>query len=167
MQGYLQSILKAREERAWMQTFCLEALGAGGGVVQFALNIPGCPKSLPGDAVALSFAEGALAGRLPRPPAMRVFSRTAAGCALLHAHSAVDLYAVKRAAVEVEESEAWCRVLDIDVIDVSGPVGRAALGLPSRRCLLCGDDAKICARSGAHSLAEVRAAVAALLVRFV
>ena len=48
------------------------------------------------------------------------------------------------------------RVLDIDVIAPEGQLSRLGMGLPPRRCLVCGESAKDCARAGRHDPSELR-----------
>lgn len=63
---------------------------------------------------------------------------------------------IKRRLCQVEDGTAMGRLLDIDVIDVSGEkISRTDIGLPARRCLLCSGDAPVCARSRAHSAQEL------------
>ena len=63
---------------------------------------------------------------------------------------------LKQALVALEESHPLGRLWDIDVIDPdAGPVARASLGLPARRCLVCEEPAHACARSRRHPLDEV------------
>ena len=51
-------------------------------------------------------------------------------------------------------------MLDIDVMDCQGePVGRAALGLPPRRCFVCGEAAALCVSRKIHPKAEIDARV--------
>ena len=48
------------------------------------------------------------------------------------------------------------RLLDIDVIKSDGgKIARTEIGLPPRKCLLCGEDAPVCARSRAHTVSEL------------
>lgn len=63
---------------------------------------------------------------------------------------------VKRQTTEIEETHPLGRLMDIDVIGRDArPVSRTELGLPSRRCLICGDDARICMRAGRHSYSDL------------
>ena len=50
-------------------------------------------------------------------------------------------------------------ILDIDVMDKDGAVSRCELGLDARKCLICDEDAKVCARSQKHSMEELLAKV--------
>lgn len=64
---------------------------------------------------------------------------------------------VKRAVIGVEESCRFGRLLDIDVLGPEGvPLSRTELGLPGRRCLVCGEAAQVCGRSQRHSYEQLR-----------
>ena len=53
---------------------------------------------------------------------------------------------------ELEEGAPQARLLDLDVLAADGgKADRASVGLPPRRCFLCGEQAAACARSRAHS----------------
>ena len=70
----------------------------------------------------------------------------------------------KRQAVFLEEEEPLGRLFDIDVLDKAGlSLSRSDLGLPPRRCFICGENAKICARGRAHTTAALRSRIAELL----
>ncbi len=43
-----------------------------------------------------------------------------------------------------------------------GQVSRSSLNLAERKCLLCGNDARICARSRVHSADELNEKIAAM-----
>lgn len=58
----------------------------------------------------------------------------------------------KRRACDIEDTHPLGRLFDIDVIGSDAiPVSRRSLGLPARRCLVCGDDARVCMRTNKHS----------------
>jgi len=64
---------------------------------------------------------------------------------------------VKRAMVGVEQSCPFGRLLDIDVLGPDRiPLSRTQLGLPGRRCLVCGEAAQVCGRSQRHSYEQLR-----------
>jgi len=63
----------------------------------------------------------------------------------------------KRRAVETEESHPLGRLFDIDVIGHDGvPMNRKSAGSVSRRCLLCGNDARVCMRLRSHTVDELK-----------
>ena len=65
----------------------------------------------------------------------------------------VDLepVAAKRLAVSLEEEHPLGRLFDLDVITADGPLSREELGLPGRKCLICGKPVRECMRTRAHS----------------
>lgn len=82
-----------------------------------------------------------------------------------------DPMAIKKAAVAAEEADALGRLFDMDVLvidDAAVPdekghysltdirsISRSQLGAGPRKCLLCGENAKACARSRAHSMDDL------------
>lgn len=67
---------------------------------------------------------------------------------------------LKAATTRLEEGHPLGRLWDIDVIDTLGVAcSRRTLGLPPRRCLLCGEDAHVCVRSRVHPLKELQQAM--------
>ena len=67
----------------------------------------------------------------------------------------------KMRVIALENRAPLSRLWDIDIIGGDGvAVSRRDLGLPPRRCLLCDDDAKTCARERRHSIAALQADIA-------
>ena len=61
----------------------------------------------------------------------------------------------------LENRAPLSRLWDIDIIDHDGvAVSRRDLGLPPRRCLICDDDAKTCARARCHGIDDLNADIA-------
>lgn len=154
-QPELHALLDGREQRARLQRFVL-ARSCVKCVCQISLNIPGLPKRMEGEERALLSAERRLAQSVGHEATVSMVLVNGAGMALLLAYSRVAPLDLKKMAVEIEESADWHRVLDIDVITPDGNVSRNELGLPPRRCLICEKEAKACARSGAHSIQDLR-----------
>lgn len=74
------------------------------------------------------------------------------GFMALHA----DAQRVKDCAIQLEVQQPIGRLWDIDVLDTQGRIlSRRSLGLAERRCLLCSQPAKICARQRRHSSDEL------------
>ena len=72
-----------------------------------------------------------------------------------------DAHDWKKRVIALENRAPLARLWDIDIIDGDGtPVSRRELGLPPRRCLICDDDAKSCARERRHSIGELQADIA-------
>lgn len=159
-------VLEGREGRARLQS-CL--LRKGLVVVQVSLNIPGFPKKLPGDIccadrMASRVREGV------RRSGGKVVSETGllngAGYAvLLGVLVKGDVRQLKERCIALEEESPWGRAVDIDIITLSGSIGRGAVGKPPRPCLLCGDDAKACGRERRHDTASLRECVLQLFLQ--
>lgn len=162
----IRRLLAAREERAWLQEYFLSSFAPGVCcVAQLSLNIPGWPKRLPGDERAIRAAAKIFTDASPGagPPLAGAFLSNAAGLAILLALRGDPASGIKKTVIGLEEGLKWGRALDIDVITSAGPLSRALEGFPARRCLICGEDAKICARTKAHPIEELRGKVESLL----
>ena len=69
-----------------------------------------------------------------------------------------DYLLVKEITCGIEDSVPLGRLFDMDVLKPNGEkVDRQELGLPPRPCLICGEPAKICARSRAHTVEQLQA----------
>lgn len=88
---------------------------------------------------------------------VRAFLRTEAFTGLEAMWAAdSDAPALKRMLCRIEAHGRFGRLLDLDVIGTDGDkISREDIGLAPRRCLLCGGEAAACARSRAHSVAEL------------
>ena len=75
--------------------------------------------------------------------------------------SDVTATTLKAVAVTFEDTHPLGRLFDIDVLtsQQTGPLSRKDTGLPVRRCFICDQPAKVCARSRTHSVAELQAAI--------
>lgn len=72
--------------------------------------------------------------------------------------------ALKQATIALEETHPLGRLWDIDVLTPKGEIlTRKGLALPTRRCLLCGQDARVCARERRHPVADLLNRMEALL----
>lgn len=154
MEVTLKEILDAREARAQHQKTLLAKYNKP--LVSFTMNIPG-PVKLDRD-VSIGFFVGcrllrdALAGRLLYAEE----HQKETGC---EAFFVADLPAreLKELTVELEDGDSVGRLFDMDVLDVDGrAISREELGYPRRGCLICTEDAVVCARSRAHSVQELR-----------
>ncbi|MDR3076232.1 MAG: citrate lyase holo-[acyl-carrier protein] synthase [Synergistaceae bacterium] len=159
--GELAHLLSAREERAYAQKFLLGIRGVSC-VLQISLNVPGVPKNMPEGDSALALAVSMFLASCDAGSLGRVSLLNSAGRAELIALGR-DAAEVKAAAVEIEEREEWGRAIDADVITELGPVSRTSIGKYPRRCLLCDEPAKTCARARGHGIDELREEVLRLL----
>jgi holo-ACP synthase CitX len=159
---FLRLLLAAREERALAQKIFLSS-ASDGCLVQITPNVPGLPKRIENDASAALAAEASFKRRVAFAAAVRATLVNHAGVAVMLLFPSLDPTVAKMAGIEVENIHEWGRAVDIDVISRDGAVSRKDLGFPARTCLICGDDAKYCARERRHDIAELRACVRRLL----
>lgn len=117
--------------------------------LMLSLNLPGDEKSGERAEKLFAWGERALAAALPALLVLR--ERDALGPFALY-HSPLAPAEAKRLAMGVESGHPAGRLLDLDIFDASGaPLGRAALGLPPRSCLLCAEPALSCIRVKRHT----------------
>lgn len=158
----LTEILDAREKRVKKQNSLIEQFKKP--LLCFTMNIPG-PMKLDRD-VSIGFFVGnkLLADALSRCRVLYAEqSRLITGC---EGYYVVDLPArkLKALAVELEDIEPIGRLFDMDVIDTDGRrISREELGHSRRSCLLCDEDAVVCAGRRTHSLEELTDRVGFLL----
>jgi len=148
----LKELLDAREQRAAHQWELMKQYPQSS-LISMTLNIPGSVK----DRVA--YRKALARGMEELKDCFRVivfeeirWLKTGSEVFLVVNEPALD---VKKKAVTVEEQSPIGRLLDIDVIGKEGPVSREKVGGKPRKCLICDEDAKVCARSQKHSLEEL------------
>lgn len=152
----LAELLDSRENRADHQKELLKKYG--GTLISMTLNIPGPVKDRPEYRRTLREGMRQVKSALGQKIVYEEIRELITGpegylC------TEMDGLEVKEKAVRVEEGSALGRLLDIDVLTAAGDdvqsISRSALGRPPRRCLLCGEDARVCARSRRHSMEEL------------
>ena len=154
MEATLQEILDSREKRAKTQKELLEKYQKP--LVCFTMNIPG-PVKMDRD-IAIGFAMGE---RLLKNAVQQqlVFSAAHTPNTGAEGFYVVDMDAkqLKKLVLEIEEIDPIGRLFDMDVIDITGKkVSREDVGYPRRKCLLCDEDAVVCASRRTHSLEKLR-----------
>lgn len=155
MEASLQEILDAREARAQRQQALLNTYQKP--LICFTMNIPG-PVKLDRD-VAIGFFVGCrlLRDTLPKDRVLYTRAyREHTGC---EAYFVVDMPAreLKQLTVEIEDADQVGRLFDMDVLDTDGTkISRESLGYPSRKCLLCDQDAMVCGSRRVHSAEQLR-----------
>lgn len=151
----LTEILAAREQRVQTQQRLLEQYKKP--LLCFTMNIPG-PKKYDRD-VSIGFCVGnwLLADTIPRQRILyHSQKREITGC---EAYYVVDMPArqLKQLVIELEDIDPIGRLFDMDVLDTDGgKLSRDELGYPRRKCLLCQEDAVVCARSRSHELYQLQ-----------
>lgn len=164
----VQDMMEARERRAQRQRELLAEYGQT--LLCFTLNIPGPEKD--GALIRQGFRlgqrqlrQGFL--RLGIQPLHQEESLGFTGCEAFYVLPLAPLE-IKRMTADIEQADEVGRLFDLDVLRPDGSkVDRREIGLPERACLICGGEAKACARSRAHTVAELRARVDGILSRAV
>lgn len=151
METTLQEILDAREARVRTQQALLQQYKKP--LICFTMNIPGPEKFNRDVAIGFSVGNWLLRDALTGVQLLhKELHRNTTGC---EGYYVVDLPAkkLKQLAIDIENTEPIGRLFDMDVIDADGTkLTREELGHPRRKCLICDQDAILCARSRAHSL---------------
>lgn len=160
----VMDVLAARDRRAGRQRQLLAAYAKP--LISFTMNIAGPIKRTAlieqGFDLGIARLEGQL--RACRATVLhRETVRRDTGCEALYV---VDLPAehLKKLCMAIEEGDELGRLFDLDVLDGRG----VKLERPKeRRCLICGEIGKGCARSRRHSVEELQARTTEILRRAV
>ena len=163
----LPQMLDAREHRAVEQARLLGSAEGGECLLALTLAIPGPVKT----SVALVGAFDELLDEAVEvlddaqiTRSVRYGGATGPECLMLVTMDAREL---KRRMVAIEQTHPLGRLADLDVLERTDTglrsVSRTELGFAPRTCLVCGGEAKVCARSRAHSVAEMQRKIATII----
>lgn len=156
----LAQMLLARENRAARQRELLEQYRLP--LVSFTMNIAGPVKNSPLIRRGFRTGRDVLLGELKRakiPLVHREETDADTGCEGLYVVNA-EAAKLKRLCCAIEESGDLGRLFDLDVLTPDGE----KLDRPTPRlCLICGKNARDCARSRTHSVPELQARTRAIL----
>lgn len=158
----LAEMLATRERRAAIQQEILQATD-GAALVSATLNIPGPVKSSPLLVALFNQAMEQIEARLQdTTPLVNLYREEKTGPEY-YLLVGLNPKEVKKRMVDIEENHPYGRLLDLDILwledDTKKSISRQELGLPSRRCYVCQQDAKICGRARKHSIEEMRQAI--------
>ncbi len=159
----LDMALQARERRSQRQRELLRAY-AGKALVCLTVNAPGPAKRTAAADRVFAAGLSALSGALSDswPVLYRELMEAPTG---REAYLAVDAepLELKRLCCQLEDTLAYGRLLDIDVLGRDGaPISRRQLGLPARGCMVCGKEGPSCASRRLHPLSELTAVFATI-----
>lgn len=164
VQVELLQMLEARERRAQRQRALLAEFSAP--LICFTMNIAGPIKNSDLIRAGFSIGKNLLWQQLAREKLSPVHFEEineATGNEACFSISA-DPLTIKRITTAIEDHTELGRLFDMDVLRPNGQkVDRSELGLPERRCLICGGPARECARSRTHSVAELQQKTTAML----
>lgn len=153
----LQQLLDCKEQRAFRQREWISVHSLP--LVSFSINMVGAIKKneLSSRAFHAGFQaiiDECLSTDIPIVAIEEIVAAT--GYEALFAVKATSYTQLKHAMVNIEDSHPLGRLFDIDVIDIDGrPISRDSFNLPRRRCFVCQQEAKLCARNRSHSLHEL------------
>lgn len=153
-------VLRAKDERVRRQASLCETYKQT--LVVLKLNIPGPIKDSPKLRAVLEAAVSAFKSAMPQQAVYEAYHWQAAGSEY-YAVLQESPHAVKAATVAIEALHPLGRLMDFDVFHDHVSLSRADLGLPERRCLLCGESAFVCGRSRSHSLEALLETIEALV----
>lgn len=159
--------LRAARDRRVLKKW--ELLTPGGEIclVEFSLNIAGAVKTFPFARAAFREEVRELSDRLSRFSVLKteVYEKNTGDCAFFLLRS--QAIQVKKFLVSVEESHPLGRLFNLDVCGPDGiSVKRHDLGLLPRTCLVCGEDAHVCAEKKSHSMELIQWQTAKLFLEF-
>lgn len=159
MEVTLLEVLAAREARVCKQAQLLDQYGMV--LICFTMNIAGPQKNSPLITEGFRLGKKLLGDRFV--PEYEEENIAATGCEYYCIVDG-DSKAVKQLTAQIEDESPIGRLFDMDVIVPGGSkISREQLGLPPRKCLLCGSDARMCGRSRAHGLEALQAETVRLL----
>jgi holo-ACP synthase / triphosphoribosyl-dephospho-CoA synthase len=153
----LEAILNAKEERAWKQKMLLSRHPLAS-LISLSINIPSLIKLSHEAVVVHEIAHQALLEMLENEgiELLACENQLAATGAESFLTCNAEAKVLKVFTCKLENSHPLGRLMDIDVLDSSGAIlSRNTLGLPKRRCFVCEEEAKLCARSQKHTYAEL------------
>lgn len=161
----LDAILHAKEKRAWKQKKLLSRHPLAS-LISLSLNIPSLIKLSHEAVVVHEIAHKALLEMLENEGiALLAQERTLSPSGAESFFTCnVEAKVLKTFTCKLENAHPLGRLMDIDVLDSTGEIlSRSALGLPKRRCFVCEEEAKLCARSQKHSYDELNAHIKTLV----
>lgn len=159
----LEQLLQARDNRRNMQLHLIKE-NPRSTLVVLTVNIPGAEKRTPDSLIIGN--EGVIVLKETFQTKNAIVRDLPTG---FEAFLLTDLCGqeAKKLAVEIENNHPLGRLMDIDVLDSNGtPISREGMGEPSRKCLICGGNARACMRTFAHPLPELHDKIHSLVNGF-
>lgn len=155
-QATLEEILINKEARAHQQE--LLRLRYGWPILSFCINMPGALKQNKSSITIFKALHEALHVKISQNGWLikdETIKHSITGLEMIAAINS-DAILLKKLTYEIEATHPLGRFGDMDVIAADGNViSRKSLGLKPRKCYICENDAKLCARSQAHNIDEL------------
>lgn len=145
-------ILDQREQRA-EEIYELSQRYPKQTLISFKLNIPGPIKN--NEMILRIFDQGvSQIQKILSEPVVCSLTAHKTGPEII-LRSIENARSIKEKMIALEESSPLARLYDIDVLFQGEAVSREQLMLPVRRCFICDQPAKVCARSRRHTVNEM------------
>lgn len=162
MEVSLAQILASREHRAARQRQLLDTFRKP--LICFTMNIAGPIKNSPliteGFRLGQRYLQGQLSGLRPLHFEESIAPTGCEGYYIVDANPRQ----LKALTVQIEDGFPVGRLFDMDVLTPQGEkVSRESMGLPGRKCLLCGNPVHLCSSRRAHPLVQIQEKTTALL----
>lgn len=149
----INDILEAREKRAELIEFLAKSYKKP--LLAIRVNYPGINKDNETSHHIVKIAEKDMAGVLKGSIISRIKLINADGPASILIFNS-DFTEIKKQCIDYEDNSILGRCLDIDVYDEKGEsISRRELGLPMRKCFICGEAAHVCVRNRKHKEHEI------------
>lgn len=155
----LDAILRAKEERAWKQKELLSRHPLAS-LISLTINIPSLIKLSHEAVVVHEIAHQVLLEMIENEgiELLACESKQASTGAESFFTCKADAKTLKALTCKLENVHPLGRLMDIDVLDLTGNIlSRSTLGLSKRRCFICEEEAKLCARAQKHTYVELNA----------
>ncbi|WP_148464796.1 citrate lyase holo-[acyl-carrier protein] synthase [Peptoniphilus harei] len=152
----MNRMLEAKEKRYYKIKYLTESYKAP--VLSFMLNIPGKDKNFE---EAVSFHKkyvDKIKNILEKNKIKILFEDYQNLVTGMEYLAVLDGYGcvIKKLMMEVEEEYLGGRLLDLDIYDKDfSQISRSSLGLPERKCIICGETARTCIKEERHNLKEL------------
>ncbi|MBP1679963.1 MAG: bifunctional protein CitXG [Proteobacteria bacterium] len=161
----LDAILQAKEERAFKQKELLSRYPLAS-LISLSINIPSSIKLSHEAVVVHEIAYEAIVSLLEEEGIVLLDCErkmVSTGAEALFACKA-EAKRLKVLTCKLENTHPLGRLMDIDVLDVSGVIlSRSTLGLSKRKCFVCEDEAQLCARTQKHPYTELNSQIKSLV----
>ena len=155
----IMTLLDAREQRQYLQKTLLERYSPAP-LVSVTLNIPGAVKYSPQlEQLAAHLMEYIDQSLQDSPLLYKKETIQASGIEFFRVYGETP-EVLKQRLIQLESNHPLGRLLDLDVLILEQgqptPISREQVGGSRRKCYLCDNDAKVCARSRTHSVEEMQ-----------
>jgi len=146
----IMKLLDDREQRALYQDFLLQSHPKYSLMV-VKINYPGYDKN---NHLTTYVVTKIYLQLIKRMPVLKLDIQSTSEGLIFYVMSDVHASVCKEIGIALEDSDLG-RLVDIDVYDINRAYSRKDFNMPSRKCFICNDDAKVCGRSQKHTYEQI------------